>query len=103
MFLLFRDILVGTNTTEEELEAIIPKVGKQNGLRIIIDQVIFIISFLISTEYMFSLSWSMYNVVVYVQILKASGNAELGTIFDATNSFDIFIGSSKEFPMMGLR
>jgi hypothetical protein len=50
MFLLFRDILVGTNTTEEELEAIIPKVGKQNGLRIIIDQVIFIISFLISTE-----------------------------------------------------
>ena len=44
-FSIVRDILVGTNTTGEELEAIIPKVGKQNGLRIILDQVIFIIFF----------------------------------------------------------
>ena len=35
--------------------------------------------------------------------MKASGNAEFGTIYDATNSFDIYIGSNKEFPMMGLR
>ena len=48
-------------------------------------------------------SFSMYNVINYVKLLKASGNAEFGTIFDATNSFDIFIGSNKEFPMMGLR
>ena len=35
--------------------------------------------------------------------LKASGNIEFGTLFDATNSFEIFVGSNTEFPMMGLR
>jgi len=45
---------------------------------------------------------TIYNLSLKL-IVKASGNAEFGTIFDATNSFDIFIGSDKEFPMMGLR
>jgi hypothetical protein len=47
MFLLYRDILVGTSSSSEELKAIIPKVGKQNGLRIILDQVIFLSVFLV--------------------------------------------------------
>lgn len=37
----FRDILVGTNTTNDDIEIISPKVGKQNGLRVVLDQVIF--------------------------------------------------------------
>ena len=35
--------------------------------------------------------------------LKASGNTEFGTVLDATNSFDLYVGSGKEFPMMQLR
>ena len=34
---------------------------------------------------------------------QASGNMEFGTVFDASNSFNVFIGSPSEFPMLKLR
>jgi hypothetical protein len=45
----------------------------------------------------------LYLIVSILNMIKASGNVEFGTLFDATNSFDLYIGSNKEFPMMGLR
>ena len=35
----FRDIVVGSNTSFEEMEFIEPRVGKQNGLTVVLDQV----------------------------------------------------------------
>ena len=38
-FTFYRDILVESNLGSDELTTINPKVGKQNGLRVILDQV----------------------------------------------------------------
>ena len=98
-FTFYRDILVESNLGSDELTTINQKVGKQNGLRVILDQV-FDKNYNADLINIWLLNLFYYNLKFK---LKASGNTEFGTVFDATNSFDLYVGSGKEFPMMKLR